>query len=134
MKKPYQIESQRAVRQLEEMAADGNPAVQMVLPLAELVGWLPKGVGALIREAGLRVMDLLMEEEVRERVGERSQPQPDRTANRWGKERGYCVVMGQKVPIDRPRVRTTDDTVVGELLGDALGRQGIHTRHTFMIP
>ena len=45
MKKPYQIESQRAVRQLEEMAADGNPAVQMVLPLAEMVGWLRKGVG-----------------------------------------------------------------------------------------
>jgi hypothetical protein len=112
MKKPYQIESQRAVRQLEEMAADGNPAVQTVLPMAEIVGWLHKGVGALIRQAGLRVMELLMEEEVRERVGERSQPQEDRTANRWGKERGYCVVMGQKVPIDRPRVRTTDDREV----------------------
>src|ERR1700693_6026864 len=112
MKKPYQIESQRAVMQLEEMTADGNPAVQMVLPMAEMVGWLHKGVGALIRQAGLRVMELLMEEEVRERVGERSQPQADRTANRWGKERGYCVVMGQKVPIDRPRVRTTDDREV----------------------
>jgi transposase-like protein len=112
MKKPYQIEAQRAVRQLEEMATDGNPAVQMVLPMAEMVGWLREGVGALIRQAGLRVMELLMEEEVRERVGERSQPQPDRTANRWGKERGFCVVMGQKVPIERPRVRTTDDQEV----------------------
>jgi len=112
MKKPYQIEAQRAVRQLEEMAADENPAVQMVLPMAEMVGWLRQGVGALIRQAGLRVMELLMEEEVRERVGERSQPQPGRTANRWGKERGFCVVMGQKVPIDRPRVRTTDDQEV----------------------
>jgi transposase-like protein len=112
MKKPYQIEAQRAVRQLEEMATDGNPAVQMVLPMAEMVGWLRQGVGALIRQAGLRVMELLMEEEVRERVGERSQPQPDRMANRWGKERGFCVVMGQKVPIDRPRVRTTDDQEV----------------------
>jgi putative transposase len=112
MKKPYQIEAQRAVRQLEEMAADGSPAVQMVLPMAEMVGWLRQGVGALIRQAGLRVMELLMEEEVRERVGERSQPQPDRTANRWGKERGFCVVMGQKVPIERPRVRTTDDQEV----------------------
>jgi putative transposase len=84
----------------------------MVLPMAEMVGWLHKGVGALIRQAGLRVMELLMEEEVRERVGERSQPQANRTANRWGKERGYCVVMGQKVPIDRPRVRTTDDQEV----------------------
>jgi putative transposase len=84
----------------------------MVLPMAEMVGWLRQGVGALIRQAGLRVMELLMEEEVRERVGERSQPQPDRTANRWGKERGFCVVMGQKVPIERPRVRTTDDQEV----------------------
>src|ERR1700675_973421 len=112
MKKPYQIESQRAVRQLEEMAADGNPAVQMVLPLAEMVVWLRQGVGALIRQAGLQLMELLMEEEVREVVGERSRPQPDRMANRWGKERGFCVVMGQKVPIQRPRVRSTDDQEV----------------------
>src|SRR6266404_8352709 len=109
MKKPYQIESQRAVRQLEEMAADGNPAVQMVLPLAEMVGWLRKGVGELIRQAGLQLMELLMEEEVRELVGERSRPQPERTANRWGKERGYCVVMGKKVRVERPRVRSTED-------------------------
>jgi hypothetical protein len=40
MKKPYQIEAQRAVNRLEEMAAEGNPAVQMVLPMAEMVGWL----------------------------------------------------------------------------------------------
>lgn len=112
MKKPYQIESQRAVKQLEAMAADGNPAVQMVLPLAEMVGWLRKGVGELIRQAGLQLMELLMEEEVREVVGERSRRQPDRTANRWGKERGFCVVMGQKVPIERPRVRTTEDQEV----------------------
>ena len=112
MKKPYQIESQRAVRQLEEMAADGNPAVQMVLPLAEMVGWLRQGVGELIRQAGLQLMELLMEEEVRELVGERNRPQPDRTASRWGKERGYCVVMGQKVRVNRPRVRTTDDQEV----------------------
>lgn len=112
MKKPYQIESQRAVRQFEAMAAEGNPAIQMVLPLAEMVGWLRKGVGELIRQAGLQLMELLMEEEVRDVVGERSHRQPDRTASRWGKERGYCVVMGQKVPIERPRVRTTDDEEV----------------------
>ena len=109
MKKPYQIESQRAVKRLEEMAAEGNPAVQMVLPMAEMVGWLRQGVGELIRQAGLQLVGLLMEEEVRELVGERSQPQTERKANRWGKEHGFCVVMGQKVPIERPRVRTTED-------------------------
>jgi len=112
MKKPYQIEAQRAVKQLEAMAAEGNPAVQMVLPMAEMVGWLRKGVGELIRQAGLQLMDLLMQEEVRELVGERSQRQAERTANRWGSERGYCVVMGQKVPVERPRVRTTEDKEV----------------------
>ena len=112
MKKPYQIESQRAVKELEAMAADGNPAVQMVLPMAEMVGWLRQGVGELIRQAGLRLMDLLMQEEVRELVGERSQRQAERKANRWGSERGYCVVMGQKVPVERPRVRSTDDQEV----------------------
>jgi len=112
MKRRYQIESQRAVKRLEEMAADGNPAVQMVLPMAEMVGWLRQGVGELIRQAGLQMIELLMEEEVRKLVGERSQRQPERTANRRGKERGYCVVMGQKVPIKRPRVRTREDQEV----------------------
>src|SRR5436853_52701 len=112
MTKPYQIEAQRAVKQLDAMAADGNPVVQMMLPMAEMMGWLRKGVGELIRQAGLQLMDLLMQEEVRELAGERSQPQADRSAHRWGSERGYCVVMGQKVPIQRPRVRTTDDKEV----------------------
>ena len=112
MKKPYQIESQRAVKQLEPMAATGNRSVQMVLPMAEMLGWLRKGVGELIRQAALELINLLMQEEVRELVGERSHRQPDRTSNRWGSERGYCVVMGQKVPIQRPRVRSTDDQEV----------------------
>ena len=114
MKKPYQIEAQRAVKQFEAMAADGDPAVQMVLPMAEMMGWLRKGVSELVRQAGLQLMDLLMQEEVRELAGERSERQPDRTASRWGSERGFCVVMGQKVPIQRPRVRSN---ALEEVLG-----------------
>jgi len=112
MKKPYQIEAQRAVKRLEEMAAAGNPAVQLVLPMAEAMGWLKQGVGELIRQAGVQIIALVMEEEVRELVGERSQPQAERKANRWGRERGYCVVMGQKLPIERPRVRSTENREV----------------------
>lgn len=106
MKKPYQIEGQRAVKRLEQMTAESNPAVQMVLPMAEAMVWLKQGVGELIRQAGLQMIGLLMEEEVRALAGERSQVQPERRAQRWGTEEGYCVVMGQKVPIDRPRVRS----------------------------
>ncbi len=86
--------------------------MQMVLPMAEMIGWLRKGVGELVRQAGLQLMDLLMQEEVRELAGERSRRQMERTASRWGSERGYAVVMGQKVPIRRPRVRSTDDQEV----------------------
>src|SRR5579864_3012468 len=109
MKKTYQIESQRTVKRLAEMAEQGNPAVQMVLPMAEMLGWLRKGVGELIRQAGLQLMQLLMEEEVNQIVGERSRPMAGRTANRWGTEQGYCVVMGQKVPVRRPRVRSVEE-------------------------
>src|ERR1700724_4584847 len=112
MKKRDHIDAQRAVKQLETMAADGNPAVQMMLPMAEMIGWLRKGVGELIRQAGLQLMELLMQEEVRELAGARSQRQPERTASRWGNEQGYCVVMGQKVPIQRPRVRSVEDKEV----------------------
>jgi transposase-like protein len=135
------MEAQRAVKQLEAMANDGNPAVQMMLPMAEMVGWLRKGVGELVRQAGLQLMDLLMQEEVRELVGERSQRQAERSANRWGSEQGYCVVMGQKVPVKRPRVRTTDDQEVrlgsyemfhrGELLTETVWEKlmlGLSTR------
>jgi putative transposase len=66
----------------------------------------------LIRQAGMQLMDLMMQAEVEELAGKRSQRQAERTATRWGRERGYCVVMGQKVPVQRPRVRTTDDTEV----------------------
>ena len=107
MKKPYQIEAQRAVRQLEEMAADGNPAVQMVLPMAEMVGWLRQGVGALIRQAGLRVMELLMEEEVRERVGERSRPATGSHGQPVGQGAGLLRGDGPE-SADRPPARTHD--------------------------
>jgi len=69
MKKPYQIESQRAVKRLQGMAAEGNPVVQMVLPMADMLGWLREGVGELVRQAGLQLMSLLMEEEVRQVAG-----------------------------------------------------------------
>ncbi len=104
MKKPYQIESQQAVKRLERMASEGNRDVQLVLPMAKTLGWLRRGVGELIRQAGLQMMELVMEQEVRSPVGERSRPQPERRLSRWGTEQGYC---GQKAPIERPRVRTS---------------------------
>jgi transposase-like protein len=108
MKRRYQIEQQRAVNEFRQLAAKQNPNIQMVLPMAEIVGLLQQGVGHLLREAGLALMSLVMEEEVRHLAGERHQQHEERRAHRWGQEDGYCGIDGQKVPIQRTRLRTKD--------------------------
>src|SRR5665811_2492972 len=108
MKRRYQIEQQRAVQQFRQLASEQNPNIQMIFPMADVVGLLQEGVGHLLREAGLALMNLVMEEEVRHLAGERHQQHPARRAHRWGKEDGYCVVDGQKVPIRKTRLRTPD--------------------------
>jgi transposase-like protein len=108
MKKRYQIEQQRAVQQFRRIATEQNPDIQMILPLAEIVGMLQRGVGNLLRETGLALMQTVMEEEVRHLAGERHQQHEGRRAHRWGKEDGFCVVDGQKVPIQKTRLRTPD--------------------------
>jgi putative transposase len=108
MKKRYQIDKQRAVQQFRRFATEENPSLQMILPLAEIVGHLQEGVGNLLRETGLALMQMVMEEEVRHLAGERHQQHEGRQAHRWGAEQGYCVVDGQKVPIQRTRLRTKD--------------------------
>jgi transposase-like protein len=109
MKKQYQIDKQRAVQQFRRLATEENPNIQMVLPLAEIVGLLQEGVGHLLREAGLTLMSLVMEEEVRHFAGERHEQHEGRLAHRWGKEDGYSVVDGQKVPIKRTRLRNKEN-------------------------
>lgn len=108
MKRQYQIEQQRAVQQFRRIATEQNPNIQMILPLADIVGLLQEGVGNLLRHAGLELMHLVMDEEVKSLAGERHQQHEGRRAHRWGKEDGYCVVDGQKVPIRRTRLRTPD--------------------------
>src|SRR5690242_11287301 len=108
MERQYQIEQQRAVQQVRRLATEQNPNIQMVLPLAEIVGLLQQGVGNLLPQAGLALMHLVMDEEVKSLAGERHEQHEDRRAHRWGKEKGYCVLDGQKVPIRRTRLRSAD--------------------------
>jgi putative transposase len=109
LKKQYQIEQQRAVQQFRRIATEQNPSVQLILPMADIAHLLQDGVGQLVRQAGLQLMQLVMEEEVRSLAGERHQQHEGRKAHRWGSEAGYCVVDGQKVPIRRTRLRAASD-------------------------
>jgi len=71
-------------------------------------GGCAEGVGELIRRAGLQMVELLMEEEVRYQVSATGRCRSG-TANRWGAQNAGTASMGQKVPVDRPRVQLTED-------------------------
>jgi hypothetical protein len=77
----------------------------MILPMADIVGLLQEGVGSLLRHAGLELMYLVMDEEVKSLAGEHHQQHEQRRAHRWGKEDGFAWWMEQKVPIKKTRLR-----------------------------
>ena len=40
-----------------------------------------------------------------ERLVPKTEGRRNPSVQRWGRQKGYCVVSGQKVPLQRPRVR-----------------------------
>src|SRR5260370_12722767 len=105
MKKPYQIGAGRAVQRVRQWAEEKNPAVQLMLPMIEILALAKQGAGALVREAGLRVILLAIQQEADALTGALHQHGPDRQALRWSRADGFVVVDGQKVPIERRRLR-----------------------------
>lgn len=85
-----------------------NRPVQVCLPIAEALLALEQGLGELIRRVGRLFVESMLEAEVEQVAGPRSRNNPARQAYRWGFERGYCLVDGQRVPIRRPRIRQPD--------------------------
>ena len=68
-----------------------------------------EGLLALSITVGLEVFKQIMEDEVAEIVGPKGKHNPDRTANRHGYEEDASVVLGgQRIEVERPRVRTVD--------------------------
>ena len=108
MKKRYQTDREQAVRQFHRQAEESEQELQLHLPLKEVAAALQQGVGELMRQAGLELMQLIMDNEVHQLAGERYQRRENQQPFRWGYEKGFLVVDGQKVPIQRPRLRSDD--------------------------
>ncbi len=106
VKKRYQKDKQEAVARMQRWAAKKGEAVQVSMARSEVAELAQQSVGELLRKVGKLLIETVMEEEVEELVGERSKPNEERQAYRWGREAGYCIIDGQRVPIDRPRVRS----------------------------
>ena len=105
MKKPYQIAAGRALQRVRQWAEEKHPVVQLLLPMVEILTLAKRGAGELVREAGLRIMLLAIQQEAESLTGARYQRSAGRQAQRWSREDGFVVVDGQKVPMERGRLR-----------------------------
>lgn len=82
--------------------------IQLRLPIAEILAAARESLECAMGEIGLLVMNGLIQDEVVQLVGDRHERREDRQAYRWGRERGFVSFAGQKLPIQRPRVRSTE--------------------------
>lgn len=112
MKKRYQIDKQRAVQQFRQLASQEDQTVQLVLPLQEVVQLIQRGLMYLATSAFTQVAEQVMDCEVTALVGPKNQANAARSKVRWGSEPGYCVLNGQKISLQRPRVRDTREKEV----------------------
>ena len=90
--------------------------VLAMLDRKEVLELLQEGLHNLAVEIGQLVAVGLLEDEVEQLCGGRYEHHPQqRVATRHGGQRGWAMVAGQKVPLERPRVRHTDGRGEAEL-------------------
>jgi putative transposase len=106
LKKTYQISRRRAVEKFRKFALSQPVPIQLTFPLMEVAELAQASLGDLLRGVGKVFIETVMEAEVEQLAGKRSQPNPQRNIYRWGSEEGYCIIDGQRVPIQRPRLRS----------------------------
>jgi putative transposase len=87
------------------VAPEGGREIQLPLDREELLGLMQDSLEALAVELGLLVASAILEDEVARLCGRRYQRQPGRSHTRYGHQRGVVMLAGQKLPIERPRVR-----------------------------
>ncbi len=105
MSNRYQSKARKS-RQKFEVVEGREVALRLPLPLAELWEELQAEVERLAGEAGLKILRAILEDEVTQKVGPPYRPDPAAGARRWGRQSGYVVFGGQKISLERPRVRT----------------------------
>ena len=104
MRNRYQSKARKSRK--FEVVGGRELALRLPLPLAEVWEELQAEVERLAGETGLKILRAILEDEVTQRVGPPHHPDPAGGSVRWGRQPGYVVFGGQKVPLARPRVRT----------------------------
>ena len=107
MAEKYQSSAKKSTKKFE-VVGDRQLAVRLPLPLVEVWEELQPEVEHLTGLAGLKIIRAVIDDEVTRRVGPRHHPDAASPCVRWGQQPGYVVFSGQKVAVDRPRVRTRE--------------------------
>jgi len=100
-----------APAKLDELGVADLPA-EVRLALADIAGAAREGLLAMSVAAGMAVMQTMFDAEITAACGPKGKHDPQRTAVRHGAGRGSVVLGGRRVPVTRPRARTTDGTEV----------------------
>lgn len=82
----------------------------VTIAIADLAGELEEGLLAFAVGTGLKVLDVILEEEATALAGPRGRHDPERTALRHGSDDGLVTLGGRQVSITRPRLRSADRT------------------------
>jgi transposase-like protein len=107
VRKNYQRKARKSNHKFEVVGGQ-ELLVRVPLPMAEVWAEMQAQVEELAGQAGLQILRAILENEVSRRVGPSHRPNPSAGCVRWGKQPGYVVFAGQKVPLERPRVRTRE--------------------------
>jgi putative transposase len=107
VRKNYQRKAHKSNHKFEVVGGQ-ELLMRIPLPMAELWAEMQAKVEELAGQAGLEILRAILENEVTQRVGPPHRPNPRAGCVRWGKQPGYVVFAGQKVQVERPRVRTRE--------------------------
>ena len=115
MKRGYQKRNRRSTRK----SISSEDAVQLTLDRSDVLRQMQEGLHRLGVSLGLELAAMMMTDEVERLCGEKHERRPHREATRHGHQRGVITIAGQKMPIEKPRVRSAKTR--GEIALEAYG-------------
>jgi transposase-like protein len=81
---------------------------EIALAMTDIADAAREGLLAMSVAVGMAVMQAMFEAEIAGVAGPKGKHDPERAAVRHGQGRGSVTLGGRRVPVDRPRARTTD--------------------------
>jgi len=108
MKNNRRMMQRKANGKIREIA-DDHVTMDMPVPLAAVLMGMPQVIKELAEDMGILLMKAVMESECEKIAGPKGMRNADRTANWWGSEIGSVCYDAQKIVMERPRLRGTDN-------------------------